>query len=114
MILRAAVLAFSCMSLLAWTHANGNDELVAQREALGESLEQPLRAELVKNGYSPRNAAIAADSLLDLYAECLASAESTNTDSEPEVTYFPLGDELVAVYKSDCLTKFQNDLAELP
>ena len=85
-----------------------------QREALADSLEQPLRAELVKNGYSPRNAAIAANSLLDMYAQCLASTQKTNMESESEVTHVRLGDLTVAVYKSDCLTEFLNTVADIP
>lgn len=114
MTLRSTLLVFSCVSLLAWTHAIGSDELAIQREALAESLEQPLRAELVKNGYTPRNAATAARSLLDMYAQCLASTQNTNKDSESEVTNIRLGDLTIAVYESGCLTEFLNNVAGLP
>ena len=92
----------------------GSDEQAIQREALAESLEQPLRAELIENGYSPRNAAIAASSMLDMYAQCLASTHNANMDSEPEVTNVWLGGLAVTVYRSDCLTEFLDNVADLP
>jgi hypothetical protein len=114
MIWRSVLLVFSSMSLLAWMHANGSDVLTVQREALAESLELPLRAQLVKNGYTPRNAAMAASSLLDKYAQCLATTQSTDMDSEPEVSTVRLGDAVVTAYKSHCLTKFLDTVAHLP
>ena len=103
------------MSPLAWAQTSSDsDGLAIQRDALSKTLEQPLRTHLLKKGYTPRNAAIAADSLLDMYAQCLANKPQTNLDSEPEVTYFRLGESKVSAYKSPCLTEFLNDVASIP
>ena len=103
------------MSLLAWVQiSSGSDDLAIQREALSKALEQPLRTHLLKKGYAPRNAAIAANSLLDMYAQCLASAPRMDSSTEPEVTNIRLGDAVVAAYKSPCLTEFFDDVARIP
>ena len=114
MIIRSVLLVFSSVLLWGSMHASGSDELATQREVLAASLEQPLREQLVKHGYTPRNAAMAASSLLDAYAQCLANTQSTDTDSEPEVTTIRLGGTVVSAYKSHCLTKFLNGVAGLP
>ena len=115
MVLRSILLVFTCMSLLAWMQAsNGSDDLTVQREALSETLENPLRTQLLKKGYTPRNATIAANSLLDMYAQCLASTQSTNSNSEPEVTTVRLGDAVIVVYESPCLTEFLNNVSDIP
>ena len=115
MILRHVLSVSLCMSLLAWMQtSNGSDDLAIQVDAFSEVLEQPLRTHLVKKGYTPRNAAIAADSLLDTYAHCLAGTARTDMDSEPEATSFRLGDSVVLAYKSLCLTDFLDDVAGLP
>ena len=103
------------MSLLAWTQtSSGSDELEIQRDALSKTLEQPLRTHLLRKGLTPRNAAIAVNSLLDMYAQCLASTPRTDQSSEPDVTSFRLGDAVVSAYKSPCLTDFLNDVAAIP
>jgi hypothetical protein len=112
MILRSVLFVFLSMSVSAWAQKpSDSDELAIQRDALSKTLEQPLRTHLLKRGYTLRNAAIAADSLLDIYARCLASKPQTNSDSEPEVTYFRLGEAMVSAYKSHCLNKFLTDVA---
>lgn len=113
MVSRAVFLVFLSATLLAWMHANGSDDLAIQREALAESLEMPLRTHLLKKGYTPRNAATAASSLLDKYAQCLASSQNTDMDTEPEVTTVRLGDAVIAVYESQCLTTFLDTVAKL-
>ena len=115
MILRSVLLVFACMSLLAWMQASvGSDDLKIQREALSEALEQTLLTQLLKKGYTPRNAAIAANGLIDMYAHCLVSKQNETLNSEPEVTAGWLGDEVVVAYKSPCLTEFLNNFAGLP
>lgn len=115
MVLRSVLPVFACMSLLAWMQtSSGSDDLTIQREALSEAFEQPLRTQLLKKGYTPRNATIAANSLLDMYARCLASTQSTDLSTEPEVTNIRIGDAVIAAYKSPCLTKFLNDVAGIP
>jgi len=115
MILRAVLLVFLYMSLPAWAQTpRDSEELEIQRDALSKTLEHPLRTHLLKKAYTPRNAAIAADSLLDVYAKCLADQPQTDLDSEPDVTFFRLGEEKVSAYKSPCLTAFLNDVAGIP
>ena len=115
MILRFILLVFLCMSLPTWAQTSSDpEELKIQRGAISETLEQPLRKYLLKKGYTPRNAAIAASSLLDAYARCLAESKHTSPDSEPEFTTFRLGEATVSAYKSPCLTDFLNDIADIP
>ncbi len=103
------------MSLPTWAQTpSDSEEFTIQRDALSNTLEQPLRTFLLKRGYTPRNAAIAASSLLDMYARCLAESTHIDPDSEPEVTTFRLGEAIVSAYKSRCLTEFQNDVAGIP
>ena len=103
------------MSLPAWAQVPSNsDELAIQRHVLSKTLEQQLRTHLLKKGYTPRNAAIAADSLLDAYALCLANIPRADSGSEPEVTSFRLGEAKVSAYKSPCLTDFLGDVAGIP
>lgn len=112
MILRFVLFVFLYMSPLAWTQTvDDSDDLAIQRDALSKTLEQPLRTHLLKRGYTPRNAAIAASSLLDMYAQCLANTRRTDLRSEPEATSFRLGDAMVSAYKSPCLTDFLDDVA---
>ena len=103
------------MSLSTWAQTpSDSEELAIQRDALSKSLEQPLRAFLLKKGYTPRNAAIAASSLLDVYARCLAESTHTDSDLEPEVKVFRLGEADFSAYKSPCLSQFLDDLAGIP
>ena len=103
------------MSLPTWAQAaSDSNELAIQREALSKTLEQTLRTFLLKKGYTPRNAAIAAGSLLDTYAGCLAESPRANAGSEPEVTVFRLAETVVSAYKSPCLTQFVIDVANIP
>ena len=103
------------MSFQTWAQSPSDpDEFAIQRDALSKTLEQPLRTHLLKKGYTPRNAATAADSLLDMYARCLAELPRSDSESEPEVTLFRLGEADVAAYKSPCLTQFRNDIAGIP
>ena len=103
------------MSLPTWAQTPSySDEFAIQRDALSKTLEQPLRTHLLKKRYTPRNAAIAANSLLDMYARCLANTPHTGLDSDPEVTNFRLGEAKVSAYKSPCLTEFLNDVAGIP
>ncbi len=92
----------------------GSDDLKIQREALSEAFEQTLRTQLLKKGYTHRNAAIAANGLIDMYAHCLVSKQNETLNSEPEVTAVRLGDAVVVAYKSPCLTEFLNNFAGLP
>ena len=102
------------MSLLTWMNTSiGSDDLATQRDALSQAFEEPLRAHLLKKGYTPRNAAIATDSLLDTYAQCLADTPRTDLSAEPDVTSFRLGDAVVSAYKSPCLNEFIRDVAGL-
>ena len=87
------------------------DDFAIQRNALSRTLEEPLRTHLLKNGYTPRNAAIAANSLLDTYAQCLANTENSDEKSEPEITTVRLGEVVVAAYESPCLAEFLNNVA---
>ena len=115
MVIRSLLLVFFCASLSTWAQTpSDSDELAIQRDALSETLENPLRAHLLKKGYTPRNAAIAADSLLDMYARCLANTPRAELDSDAEITTFRLGDEKVFAYKSPCLAEFINDVASIP
>jgi hypothetical protein len=115
MVLRSVLFVFLCMSLSAWANTpSDSDELAIQRDALSKALEQPLRTHLLKKGYTPRNAAIAADRLLDTYAQCLANTPHTDFAAEPEVTNFLLGEANVSAYKSPCLADFLNDVAGIP
>ena len=103
------------MSLPAWAQESSfSDDFAIQRGALSETLEQPLRTHLLKRGYTPRNAAIATNNMLDLYARCLASAPRTDLKAEPEVTSFRLGESVASAYKSPCLTEFLDDVAGMP
>lgn len=103
------------MSLLAWMNtSSGSDDLATQRDALSKAFEEPLRAHLLKQGYTPRNAAIATNSLLDTYARCLADTHRTDLSAEPDVTSFQLGDAVVSAYKSPCLSEFIKGVAGLP
>ena len=115
MILRPVLFVFLCMSPPAWTQTvNDANDLAIQRDALSKTLEEPLRTYLLKRGYTPRNAAIAASSLLDIYAQCLVSTPRSDFSSEPEATSFGLGDAVVSAYKSPCLTDFLDDVADVP
>jgi len=115
MILHSVLLVFLCMSLPTWAQTpSDSDEFAIQRDTLSKTLEQPLRTFLLKKGYTPRNAAIAASSMLDMYARCIAESPRTDADSEPEVTSFRLGEANVSAYKSPCLTQFLNDVAGIP
>ena len=103
------------MLLPAWTQASsGSDDLAIQRDALSKTLEQPLRTHLLQKGYTPRNAEIATNSLLDKYARCVASTPRTDLSPEPEVTHFRLGATVVSAYESSCLNEFLNDVAGIP
>ena len=103
------------MCLPAWADTRSDsNELAVQREAISRTLEQPLRTHLLKKGYTPRNAAIAGDTLLDAYARCLANTPHADVDSEPEVTCFRLGEATVSAYKSSCLTNSLDDVAAIP
>lgn len=115
MISRSVLLILACMSLLVWMQASvGSDELKTQREALTEAFDETLRTQLLKKGYTPRNAATAANGLIDMYARCLASKENGTLHSEPEVTAVQLGGAVVFAYKSPCLKEFLNNFADLP
>ena len=115
MILRSVLLVFFGMSLPTWAQSPSDpDEFAIQRDALSKTLEQPLRTHLLKKGYTPRNAAKAAASLLDMYALCLAKSPRFDSESEPEVAIFRLGETDVSAYRSPCLKKFRNDIAGIP
>ena len=115
MILRSVLLIIFCVSLSTWAQTpSESDEFSIQRDALSETLEQPLRTHLLKKGYTPRNAAIAANNLLDMYARCLANVPRTDLDADPEVTFFRLAEAKVSAYKSRCLAGFLNDVAGIP
>lgn len=112
MILRPTLSAFLFVSLSTWAQVPGeSDELSIQRDSLSSTLEQPLRTHLLRNGLTPRNATIAASNLIDSYARCLASTPPTDSPTEPELTFFRIGDASVAAYKSPCLNEFLADIA---
>ena len=115
MVSRSVTFVFLCMSLSTSAQVSGESDVFSiQRDALSQTLEQPLRTHLLKKGYTPRNAAIAANNLLDMYARCLANAPHTDLGSDPEVALFQLGETKVSAYKSLCLTEFLNDVASIP
>jgi len=92
----------------------GSDDLTIQREALSEAFEQTLHTQLLKKGYTPRNAAITTNGLIDMYSHCLVGKQNENLNSEPEVKAVRLGDAVVFAYKSPCLKEFLNNFAGLP
>lgn len=115
MILRSAFLVFACLSFLPWMQASvGSDDLKIQREAISEAFGQTLLTQLLRKGYTARNAAIAANGLIDVYAHCLVSKQNETLNSEPEVAAVRLGDAVVVAYKSPCLREFLDNFVSLP
>ena len=115
MILRFVLFVFMRMSLLTRMNtSSGSDDLTTQRDALSKAFEEPLRVHLLMKGYTPRNAAIATNSLLDTYAQCLADTPRTDLSAEPDVMSFWLGDAVVSAYKSPCVSEFIKDVGGLP
>ncbi len=115
MIPRSVLLTLLFVSLPTWTQTpSESDQFSSQRVALSKTLEQPLRTQLLKKGYTPRNAAIAADNLLNKYARCLADVPRTHLGSDPEVIFFQLGEAKVSAYKSPCLAGFLSDVDGIP
>ena len=102
-----------CLFLTAAQSARGSDDFSAQREVLNETLGYPLRTLLLHKGYTPRNADVAASNLLDLYAQCLVTEQDVDSDAEPELTTIRMGDAVIAVYRSPCLTEFLDNIRAL-
>lgn len=115
MIRGTAFLALLCMSLLSWMEtSSGSDDPADQKKVLIVAFERPLRVELLKKGYTPRNAAIASGSLLDEFARCLVSEQNANSSSESHTTTVRLGEAVIVTYESPCLTEFLSNVASLP
>jgi hypothetical protein len=115
MIRGSAFLTLLCMPLLSWMESSaGTDDFAVQQDALIDTFEQPLRMELLKKGYTPRNAAIASGSLLDEFARCLVKENSANAGSESQITTIRLGGAVIVTYESPCLAEFMSNVASLP
>ncbi len=91
------------------------DELDYQQDALIlNSFEQPLRSELLMKGYTPRNAAIASQHLLEEFIRCWKSDRNAEPHSEPSTVVTQLGGKSIVTYQSPCLTEFLGNVESLP
>lgn len=79
-----------------------------------DSFEEPLRIELLKKGYSPRNAAVTSQNLVRAFAECWISDRNKTSGSEQETVVVQLGGQTIVTYESPCLTEFLGDIEGLP
>lgn len=110
-------LAFLLMPLfLLWLQdSRGADDLDSQDETLIlDSFELPLRNELLRKGYTPRNAAIAAQHLLDDLVKCWTNEQNTLSHSKPRTIVVQLGGATIVTYESPCLTEFLSNVRSLP
>lgn len=115
MTLRSVLPIVACLFLLAWSHASvSSEEVKKQRKVLSDAFGQTLREQLVKKGYTPRNAEAAASGLIDRYAHCLVNQQAEESSDEAEVTSVRLGDAVILAYRTNCLTEFLDDFADLP
>ena len=101
------------LSLLWLTDSTGADDPDVQKEALS-AFAQPLLAELLRKGYSPRNAELATQHLLDDLARCWNSDRNISSTAEPKTVVVRLGGETIVTNDSVCLSEFLGIVEELP
>jgi hypothetical protein len=90
------------------------DQVPDQAGLIVASFEEPLRAELLKRGYSPRNAAVASRNLVERFAECWRSSSNKLPSSEQRAVVVQLGGKTIVTYESPCLSEFLSDVESLP
>ena len=84
-----------------------------QDELIMDSFEQPLLSELLEKGYTPRNAAIASQHLLEEFVRCWKSDRNVESHSERSTVVVELGGRKIVTYESPCLTEFIGNVESL-
>lgn len=94
--------------------ADNTDEAIKQDEMLlRSSFEEPLRTELLSIGLTPRNAAIAAQHILDGLVECRKSERNISDSSEGRTIIIRLGGNAIATHATPCMDEFLERVDEL-
>lgn len=101
------------LAILWPTNSSGTDDPDTQRKALS-AFEQPLLSELLRKGYSPKNAEIASRNLLDELVSCWNSNRNTSSIAKPKTVVVRLGGETIVTHGSVCLSEFLDNVDGLP
>ena len=94
------LLLFAVESGLADTEDNLS---AAEAEVLRTSFERPLQKELLGRGFSPRNADIATQNILENLVECWASDRNRIANEEQQTIVVRLGGSVITTYPSPCI-----------
>jgi len=100
------------LATLSFTAAQADD--ASQDALIMDSFEQPLLSELLKRGYTPRNAAIATQHLLEEFIRCWTSDRNAESHSEQSIVTVQLGGQRIVTYQSPCLSEFIGNVDSLP
>ena len=82
-------------------------------QVLRTSFEEPLQRELLRKGFSPRNAGIATQNILDNLVECWASDRNSVAGEEQETILVRLGGRVILTYPSPCIDDLLSTVSEV-
>ena len=77
---------------------------------LRDTFQKPLQLELLKSGWTPRNAETAARNMVSSLIECWNSDRNESSSAERETLTMRLGGQTIVSYKTPCMSEFLADV----